>query len=115
MPQLERNLADFDLGVGLTMTLAFTVALFGGVLEDADLLALTVLNDGSFYLCALHYGSTKLGVFAVNDCQNLVKSNCITSFNVQLFDEENITFGNVVLLTTSCDNSLHYSLHLPFL
>ena len=104
---LEADLADLNLGIRLTMTLAFTVALLGVVLEDTDLLALAVLDDLGVNLRALHHGSAELGVLAVHDGQNGVEGNGLAGLDVQLLDEKRITLGNVVLLTTGHDNCLH--------
>ena len=97
------------------MTLAFAIALFGGVLEDTDLLALAVLHHGGVHLSALHHGSAELGVLPIDDGQNLIENHGITSIDIQLLDEQSVTLRNVVLLTTGHDNCLHYLLHLPFL
>ena len=48
------------------MTLPFAITRLGGILEDTDLLALAVLDDGSVHLSALHHGSAELGVFAAD-------------------------------------------------
>ena len=114
-PALERDLADLDLGVRLTMALPFAIALLGGVLEDTDLLALAVLDDSGVHLRALHHGSAELGVLTIHDGQNLIENHGITSVDVQLLDEQSVTLADIVLLTASHDNSLHYLLHLPFL
>ena len=55
---LEVDLSDLQLGVGLTMALAAELVLLGLVLEDHDLLALAVLDDGSLNGSTLDNGST---------------------------------------------------------
>jgi len=108
---LTDDLADFNLGVRLTMTLAFAITLLGVILEDADLLALTVLDDLGFHLRTLHDGSAELGVRTVDDSQNLVEDHGLAGFTVELFDEQSVALADGILLTTGNDNRLHL-LHL---
>ena len=63
---LRADLLDLDLGIGLTVALTLAVALLGVILEDADLLALAVLQNGGLHLGASHGGRADGGVVAVH-------------------------------------------------
>ena len=75
------------------------LTLLGLVLEDGDLLSLAVLDDLRLDSGALHNGGTDLGVFAVQDSQNL-ELNGSLSLSVQLLDVQDIALSNGVLLAT---------------
>ena len=90
------------------MTLLLLFVLLGLVLEDGDLLSLAVLDSLSLYGSTLHNGSADLGVFAVQNCQNLVELYSSFCLNLQLFDVQDITFGYGLLLTTGYDNCCHF-------
>ena len=79
------------------MTLTLVIALLGLVLVDTDLLALAVLNDSGLHLRALHHRSAELGVFAVNDRQNLIEGNGVARLDGELLNEQ-----GVALVTTYC-------------
>ena len=93
------------------MTLTLVIALLGLVLVDTDLLALAVLNDSGFHLRALHHGSAELGVFAVNDRQNLIEGNGVARLDGELLNEQGVALVHNILLTAGNDDRLHY-LHL---
>ena len=57
------------------MALTLAVTLLGVVLEDADLLALAVLDDLALHRSALHHGSAEGGFVAVQDGQDLLFVN----------------------------------------
>ena len=97
------------------MTLEGLGVLLGTVLEDADLLALAVLQNLRLNLGAIDDGSTELGVFPIDNCQNLIESHGCVSLRRELLDVDHIALFDVVLLTAGNDNSLHSGLHLPFL
>ena len=82
--------------------------LLGAVLEDNDLLALAVLQDLSFHGSASDHGSTELGIFAVQNCQNLIEGHGGVGFSVQLFNVEDVAFLDAVLLAAGHDNCLHF-------
>ena len=82
------------------------------VLQNVDLLALAILDDLSLDCCTLNNGSTDLGVFAIQHCQNLVELYGSLCLNLQLFDEQDITLSDGVLLATSYDNCFHFLFHL---
>ena len=65
------------------MALTLAVTLLGVVLEDADLLALAVLDDLALHRSALHHGSAEGGFVAVQDGQDLVKLHGVAGFLVQ--------------------------------
>ena len=106
--QLQCDLGDLHLGVRLTMADLLLLALLSLVLQDMDLLALAVLDDLSLDSGALNNGSADLGVFAVQDSQN-VELNGSLSFSVQLLDVQDIALSNGVLLATGHDNCFHSS------
>ena len=89
--------------------------LLGAVLEDADLLALAILQNLSLNLSTCNCGRAELGVSAVNNCQNLIEGHGFFSLRRELLDVDHIALLDVVLLTAGNDNSLHIRLHLPFL
>ena len=89
------------------MALAFAITLFGGVLEDTDLLALAVLDDGGVHLGALHHGSAELGVLPIHDGQNLIEDHGVAGVDIQLLNEQSVTLRNIVLLATGHDDCLH--------
>ena len=88
------------------MALTQAVALLGLVLEDDDLLALAVLDDGSIDGSAFHHGSAELGL-VTQDSQNLVELDLVACLVVQLLDEQDIAFCDLVLLTTGLDDCMH--------
>ena len=106
--KLQDNLGDFHLGVGLTMTDVLLLALLGLVLDDVDLLALAVLDDLGLDCGTFHHGSADLAVLAVQDGQNLIELDGGVFLRVQLLHEQDVAFGNGVLLATSNDNCLHF-------
>ena len=71
--QLQCDLGDLHLGVGLTMTDLLLLALLGLVLQDVDLLALAVLDDLGLNGGTLDDGSTDLGVLTIQDSQDLLE------------------------------------------
>ena len=77
------------------------------VLEDIQLLALAILDDLGLDGSAFHQGSADLGVFAIQDSQNLLEVDGGFCLSVQLLNVENITLSNGVLLTTGHDNCFH--------
>ena len=81
------NLLDLDLGIGLTVALTLAIALLGVILEDTDLLALAVLQNGGLHLGAGHGGRTDGGVVAVQDRQNLVEHHLTVGLHGQLLDD----------------------------
>ena len=101
------DLGDLNLGVGLTVTLSLAVTLLGGVLEDTDLLALTVLDDGSLNGGAGHSGGTDGGVVAIQNSQDLIELDLIASLAGQLLDEQGITLCHLVLLAAGNNDCVH--------
>jgi len=104
---LDGDLADLDLGVGLTMALTLTVTLLGIVLEDTNLLTLTVLDDLGLHGSTSHDGSAEGGLFAVQNCQDLVELHGVTGLVVQLFNENHVALCDLVLLAASFNNCMH--------
>jgi len=89
------------------MALALVIALLGLVLVNANLLALAVLHDLGLNGCAGDDGSTELGIFAIDESENFVKDDFLTSLNGKLFDEQRVAFVHAILLTASNDDCLH--------
>ena len=89
--------------------------LLGTVLEDANLLALAILQNLSLNLSTCNCGGTELGVSTIYNCQNLIEGNGRFSLRREFLDVDHIALLDVVLLTAGNDNSLHIRLHLPFL
>ena len=101
------------------MALALPIALLGGVLEDADLLALAVLDHGGGHGSALYSGSAKGGLVPVQNRQHLVEGDGLPGLGLQLLDEEGVALRHLVLLAAGYDDCLHsiqllyYGLALP--
>ena len=89
------------------MALTLTITLLGIVLEDTNLLALAVLNDGSLHRSARHNGSAKGGLLPVKDRQNLIELHGVAGFVVQLLDEDHVALCDLVLLSASLNNCMH--------
>ena len=89
------------------MTLTLTITLLGVVLEDADLLALAVLHDGSLDRSTLHHGSAESGLLAVDDSQDLVKLDGFAGLAGQLLDEDHVALSDLVLLAAGHDDCVH--------
>ena len=89
------------------MALTLAVTLLGVVLEDADLLALAVLDDGSLHGSALHNGGAEGGLFAVDDGQDLVELDGVAGFLVQLLDVDHVALSDLVLLAAGHDDCVH--------
>lgn len=104
---LDGDLADRDLGVRLTMTLTLAVTLLGVVLEDADFLALAVLDDLGLHGSALHHGGAEGGLLAVDDGQDLVELDGVAGFLVQLLDVDHVALSDLVLLAAGHDDCVH--------
>jgi len=90
------------------MTLTLTITLLGVVLEDADLLALAVLHDGSLDRSTLNNGGTEGCVLAVQDSQDLLKLDGFAGLDGQLLDEEHVALCDLVLLTAGHDDCVHF-------
>ena len=89
------------------MALTLPVALLGGVLEDADLLALAVLHDGGGHGSALHGGSAEGSLVAVQDGQNLIEHDLLAGLGLQLLDEQSVALRHLVLLAAGHNDCLH--------
>ena len=57
------------------------------------------------------HGSAELGVFAVNDRQNLIEGNGVARLDGELLNEQGVALVHNILLTAGNDDRLHY-LHL---
>ena len=113
--KLQRDLFDLHLSVRLSVALEGLGVLLGTVLEDADLLALAILQHHSLNLSTCNCGGTELGVSTVDNCQNLNEGDGLLRLRREHLDVDHIALLDVVLLTAGNDNSLHIRLHLPFL
>ena len=80
------------------MTDLLLFVLLGLVLDYIDLLGLAVLNNVCNYSCTCYIRSTNGQRLAVN-AKNLVKSNLLALSNAKLLYEDNVTLGNLVLLS----------------
>ena len=89
------------------MALTLAVTLLGIVLEDADLLALAVLDDLGLHGSALHNGGAEGGLLAVDDSQYLVELDGVAGFLVQLLDVDHVALGHLVLLAAGHDDCVH--------
>ena len=97
------------------MALTLAVTLLGVVLEDADLLALAVLDDLALHRGALHHGSAEGGLVAVQDGQDLVKLHGVAGFLVQLLNVDHVALGHLVLLAAGHDDCVHVVVSTPSL
>ena len=92
------------------MTLRSAITLFGFHLINANLLALAVLYDICGNGSAVDNRSAENGVFAVDNCEDLVKLNGLAGFNVKLLDEDNVALCHAVLLAAGHDDSMLHKL-----
>ena len=104
---------DLHLGVGLSVTDLLLLVLLGLVLQDMDLLALAVLNDVGGNGSALNVGSAAGERIAQLKGENLIKGNRFPLVYFELFDEDDVAFRDLVLLSAGFDNCVHEK-HLSF-
>ena len=84
--KLQRDLFDLHLSVRLSVALEGLGVLLGTVLEDANLLALAILQNLSLNLSTCNCGGTELGVSTVDNCQNLIEGDGLLSLRRELLD-----------------------------
>ena len=83
------------------MAICSSVALLSLVLKYDDLLVLALLNDLALNGC-LNIRSG-LDTVIISNCDNLVKSDLLTGFALELLYEDLVALGNLVLLA-ACQN-----------
>ena len=69
------------------MTDLLLLVLLRLVLKNVELLALAVLDDISDNARALYIGSACCEALVTRQSENLIKGNCVTCCNLELFDE----------------------------
>ena len=69
--------------------------LLGTVLEDANLLALAILQNLSLNLSTCNCGGTELGVSTIYNCQNLIEGNGRFSLRREFLDVDHIALLDV--------------------
>ena len=89
------------------MTLFFVITLFGLILINNNLLFLTVLYRACGNRSALNIRSAYLNVVAVCNNQYLVDCNITARLDIKLLNENEIAFGNLLLLAACFDNCVH--------
>ncbi len=99
--------SDFNLGEGLTMTLAFPIVGFCSVFENKDLISFALFSNLGGYFSACNGRSTHFYIAIVDNSQNFVKNDFLSFFNEQLFNIQHVAFADTVLFATCTDNSVH--------
>ena len=111
---LERDLFDLNLGVRLSVTDLLLFVLLGLVGHNVDLLALAVLN----YICGnrstFNSGLAGLESVVSSNCENLIKGNLFAFCCFELFDEDDISFVNLLLVSACFNDCKHSEKHLTF-
>ena len=75
--------------------------------DDVQLLALAILDDLGRDGSALNNGSANLDRTLLADSENLIKLHFGVSFNVQLFDVDDVALLHAVLLTAGNNDCVH--------
>ncbi|MNJ66456.1 hypothetical protein D3C77_625370 [compost metagenome] len=89
------------------MALALHVVLAAAELDDGHLVMTALADDFSSHLGAFYDRSADLDVVAVADQQHAVEADGFASGDFQLLDLQEFTFGDLVLLATGNDYSVH--------
>ena len=84
------------------MAICSSIALLSLHLEYDDLLVLALLNDLALNGC-LNI-SSGLDTVIISNCDNLVKSDLLTGFALELLYEDLVALGNLILLA-ACQNN----------
>ena len=111
---LERDLFDLNLGVRLSVTDLLLFVLLGLVGHNVDLLALAVLYYVSRYCCTFYCGLAGLESVCCRYCENLVKDNSFAFSGIELLNEDDVSFVNLVLLSACFNDCKHSEKHLTF-
>ena len=88
------------------MALRSAITLFGLHLVNADLGGFAVLDDVCADGRAFDHGLTENDVLTVDHSQDLVKLDTVARSCVELFDENDVTLGDTLLLTAGHDDSM---------
>ncbi|KUM01971.1 hypothetical protein AWB61_19835 [Chromobacterium sp. F49] len=104
---LLRNRVDADFGEVLTMTLVFLVVLTTTHLEDADLVATTVGNNGGLNSGAGNHRGAYNNLFTVSNHQHFFKYDLAVDVCRYLFYFEFFTNDNLVLLAAGFYDRIH--------
>ena len=89
------------------MSLLLLVALLSLILEDNDLLCSAVFYDLSFDLSTLDIRCADFQAVVIAQYQDLIELNFLTGFNAQLFNVQDISLLNSLLLSASFDYCVH--------
>src|SRR5690606_14798986 len=98
---------DFDLGEPLTVALTLHVVLTTAELDDPDLVVTALGDHLGGHLGTFHDRRTDLHVITVADQQHAVDGEAFAGGDFQFFDFQEFAFGDLVLLTTGNDYSVH--------
>lgn len=99
--------SDFNLGEGLTMTLAFPIVGFCSVFENKDLIGFALFCNLGGYFSACNSRSPYFYIAIVDYSQDIIENDFLAFFNVQFFNVQYIAFADAVLFATCTDNSVH--------
>ena len=107
------DLHDLNLGVRLSVTDLLLLVLLGLVLQNIDLLVLTVLENLGSNLGTFNSGSTYLEAVVVGQCLYAVENDLVSFICFELFNKDNVLLDYFVLLSAGFDNCKHEK-HLSF-
>ena len=91
----------------LTVTLRAAIALAADLLEDLHLLALAGFDQGGRDLRAIDQRGADGHGLAVTDHEDVAERDFRTGFTVELFDDQQVTGLNPVLLSAGFDHRVH--------
>ena len=84
------------------MTDLLLLVLLSLILDYVDLLGLAILNNVCNYGCTSYIGSTNSKRLTGN-AKNLIKGNLCAFLNTKLLNEDYVSLGNLILLSTCFD------------
>ena len=108
------DLNDLNLGERLSVADLLLLVLLGLVLQNIDLLVLTVLENLGSNLSTLNNRRTNLESVVVGQCLNAVENDFVSFSNFELLYKNDVLLDYFVLLSAGFDNCKHEK-HLSFL
>ena len=91
----------------LTVAHSAAVVLAALFLEDDDFFAATLIEDRGCNTRAVNQWRTHCRNLTVVEHQHLIKLNLVTSQSGEPFDDNNVVFGNAILLAAGFDDCIH--------
>jgi hypothetical protein len=93
--------------VRLTVALFATISFPALIFKDDDLFALALFDDMAFDNGTFNDRLADLHILTVREHQYLIKSNLSSKVAGQLFNAQNVTLLNLILLASSGYDSIH--------